>query len=419
MLDTALIRRPRLPGGRPFHLLITSLAVSSGGDWLYNVALLALVYERTGSPTWVSLTTAARLIPFVALGPLGGVLADRYDRRRLMVGADLIRAALMVLLGLVAAAGLPILLAPVLAGAAAAAGVVYPSCVAACTARFVSDDELQRANAVRSAIGQAAIVAGPVLGALMMMVAGPSVSILLNALTFIASALAVGAIRAGAKFAPPERGSEFEMPSVLADIRTGARALRGAPDAIRLIAADVLCSAVYGMLTVTLVLVSRKVGAGAGGYGLLLAGFGVGGVIGASVTARLDAPSRWRHTLAIALLLVGIPVAALGLVPTLVGAVALAVLGGGGMVVGEVLGETALPRMLDDEVLARAYGLAFPISISGIVAGSLIAGPLVSLLGLTGTLAVGGAAVLAIGALLVSRPLDVTPAGSAPVPALG
>ncbi|HET6866666.1 MAG TPA: MFS transporter [Solirubrobacteraceae bacterium] len=416
MLDTALIRRPRLPGGRPFHLLITSLAVSSCGDWLYNVGLLALVYERTGSATWVSLTTAARVFPIVAFGPLGGVLADRYDRRRLMVGADLLRAGLMVLLGVVAVAGLPILLAPLLAGAATAAGVVYPSCVAACTARFVDDQELQRANAVRSAVGQAAIVVGPALGALMMVVAGPSVSILLNAVTFIASAIAVGAIRAGEKFAPPERGSEVQMPSVLADIRTGARALRGAPTAIRLVAADVLGSAVYGMLTVTLVLVSRKVGGGTGGYGLLLGGFGVGGVIGATVTARLDAPSRWRGTLALAMLLVGIPLAALGLVPTLAGAVALAVLGGGGMIVGEVLCETALPRMLDDDVLARAYGLVFPVSISGIVAGSLIAGPLVSAFGLTGTLAVGGAAVLTIGALLLSRPLDVTPVIAAPAP---
>src|SRR6185437_11312273 len=136
MLDIALIRRLRLPAGRPFHLLITSLAVSTCGDWLYNVALLALVYERTGSPTWVSLTTAVRVVPIVVLGPIGGVLADRYDRRRLMIGADVIRAGLMVLLGIVAATGLPILLAPALAGAAAAAGVVYPSCVAACAARF-------------------------------------------------------------------------------------------------------------------------------------------------------------------------------------------------------------------------------------------------------------------------------------------
>jgi MFS family permease len=415
MLDTTLIPRLRLPGGRPFHLLITSLAVSSCGDWLYNVALLALVYERTGSPTWVSLTTAVRVVPMVVLGPFGGVLADRYDRRRLMIGADVIRAGLMVLLGIVAATGLPILLAPVLAGAAAAAGVVYPSSVAASTARFVDTRELQRANAIRSAVGQAAIVAGPALGALMMVVAGPSVCILLNAVTFIASAFAVGSIQAGEKFAPPERTGEVQMPSVLSDIKSGAQALRGAPAAIRLVAADVLGSAVYGMLTVTLVLVSRKVGAGTGGYGLLLGGFGLGGVIGATVTARLDAPSRWRGTLAVAMLLVGIPLAALGVVPTLAGALALAVLGGGGMIVGEVLGETALPRMLDDEVLARAYGLAFPMSISGIVAGSLIAGPLVSAFGLTGTLALGGAAVLTIGALLLSRPLDVIPMAGAPV----
>src|SRR5437763_12621588 len=107
MLDSALIQRLRLPGGRPFHLLIASLAVSACGDWLYNVALLALVYERTGSASWVSLTTAARVVPVVVLGPIGGVLADRYDRRRLIVGSDLIRAFAMVALGIMAAVSLP------------------------------------------------------------------------------------------------------------------------------------------------------------------------------------------------------------------------------------------------------------------------------------------------------------------------
>jgi MFS family permease len=417
MLDSALIQRLRLPGGRPFHLLITSLAVSSCGDWLYNVALLAIVYERTGSATWVSLTTAARVLPIVALGPLGGVMADRYDRRRLMIGADVIRAGLMLTLGIVAAAGLPILLAPVLAAAATAVGSVYPSCIAASTARFVPDDELQRANALRAAIGQGALVAGPALGALVMLAAGPSVAILLNALTFIGSAFAIAAIGARESFAPPPRADGLQVPSVLAEIRAGAQALRGAPTAIRLVAADVLCSAVYGILTVTLVLVGRNVGAGSGGYGLLLGGFGVGGVIGAGLIARLDAPSQWRPALAVAMVLVGVPLAALGVVPSLPAAIALAMLGGGGMIVGEVLGETALPRMLDDEVLARAYGLVIPISISGIVAGSLLAGPLVSLLGLTGTMAVGGAAVLMIGALLVSRPLEAAPGAPAPVPA--
>jgi MFS family permease len=414
MRSTRLISRLRLPGGRPFHLLITSLAVSSCGDWLYNVGLLALVYERTGSPTLVSLTTAARVLPVVALGPLGGVLADRCNRRRLMIASDLTRAGLMVALGVVAATGLPILLAPVLAAAATAAGAAYPPCAAACTARLVPTEELQRASALRSGIGMAAVVVGPAVGALVLVIASPAVAISLNAGTFLVSAVAVAAIGTSEAFAPPARSGEEKMPSVLAEIATGARALRGAPTAVRLVAADVVCSAVYGVLTVTLVLIARKVGAGASGYGLLLGGFGVGGVIGAGLTARIDAPAQWRRMLMVALLLVGITVAGLGLAPGLATAVVLAMVGGGGMIVGEVLGETALPRMLDDEVLARAYGLVFPVSIGGIVAGSLIAGPLVSLLGVTGTMVAVGATVLAVAALLLNRPLVL--ADRAPVP---
>src|SRR5690242_349125 len=163
-----------LPGGRSFRLLLSSLAVSSSGDWLYNVALLALVYGATGSPTWVALTTAARILPIVVLGPLGGVMADRYDRRRLIVASDLTRAGIMVALAAVAAGGLPILLAPVLAAAATAAGTVQPPAVAATTPRLVPDEQLQSANAARATIGQGAIVAGPALGALLLMVSSPA-----------------------------------------------------------------------------------------------------------------------------------------------------------------------------------------------------------------------------------------------------
>jgi MFS family permease len=414
--------RHRLPGGRPFHLLLASLAVSSCGDWLYNVALLAFVYQRTGSATWVALTTAARVLPIVVLGPLGGAMADRHDRRRLMIASDLTRAGLMVGLAAVAASGLPVLLAPLLAAAATAAASVQPPSVAACTARFVADAELQRANALRATIGQASIVAGPALGALALMGSSPALAILLNSLTFLGSAAAIAAIPAGPAFAPARAGSPGTgepMPSLLADIRTGARALRGAPTAIRLVAADVLCSAVYGLLTVTLVLVSHHVGAGEGGYGLLLGAFGAGGVVGALLTGRMASPARWRRTLTVALLLVAVTLVALGSVSTLASAMAAALLGGGGMVVGEVLSETALPRMLGDDVLARAYGLVLPTSLAGIVAGSLVAGPLVSLLGLQGAMMTSSAVVLAVAGVLGRRPLTAAPpapAGSA-VPA--
>lgn len=419
MPDSTVTRR-RLPGGRPFHLLLGSLAVSSCGDWLYNVALLAFVYERTGSATWVALTTAARVLPIVVFGPLGGVLADRHDRRRLIIASDLARAALMVALAGVAAGGLPVILAPLLAAAATLAGAVQPPSVAASTPRLVAGPELQRANAARAAIGQAAIVAGPALGALLLAVSSPPVAILANALTFLASAAAVAAIPAGPAFLPAQRDAAAGAPGLLTELRAGADALRGAPSAMRVVAADVVCSAVYGLLTVTLVLVSRDVGAGAGGYGVLLGAFGIGGLAGAAVAARFDGAEHWRRTLAVALVLVALPVAGLGVVDALWMAIALGIVAGAGGVVAEVLSETALPRMLDDAVLARAYGLVLPASLGGIVAGSLVAGPLVALLGLTAALAAAGLAVLAVGALLLRRPLPVaTPApGVVPAPSV-
>jgi MFS family permease len=403
-----------LPGGRSFRLLLTSLAVSSCGDWLYNVALLALVYGATGSPTWVALTTAARVLPIVVLGPLGGIMADRYDRRRLIVASDLARAGLMVALAAVAAGGLPILLAPVLAAAATAAGTVQPPAVAASTPRLVAEDELQRAQGLRAAVGQSAIVAGPALGALLLALSSPAVAILLNALSFVGSAVAISAIQAGPAFRPAARRAGAALPGIGEELRAGLDALRGAPAAVRLFAADVICSAVYGLLTVTLVLVAHRVGAGDGGYGILLGAFGVGGVAGATLAGRLEAARRWRGTLAVALTLIAFALVMLGLVHALWAALALALVGGVGGVVAEVLSETALPQLLDEAVLGRAYALALPASLGGIVAGSLIAGPLVALLGLTGTLAVAGCAVLGLGALLLRRPLQV----AAPAPAL-
>ena len=83
--------------------LLTALAFSQEGDWLYNLALLALVLDRTHSSTGVAVTTAARVIPMIVGGPFGGVVADRFDRRMLRVLADLVRAGCMV--GLAAAPG--------------------------------------------------------------------------------------------------------------------------------------------------------------------------------------------------------------------------------------------------------------------------------------------------------------------------
>lgn len=395
---TARPARRGLPGDRRFHLLLGALATSSVGDWLYNVALLAFVADRGGA-AWMGVVTAARVLPIVLLGPLGGALADRCDRRVLMLGADAVRVALMLALAGVAVAGLPLWLAPLLAALATAAGSAQPAAVSATTPRLVSPDQLAAANAVRAAVGQAAIVVGPALGALVLVVASPVWAFVANAGTFALSAAVTWAIPAGPAFAPVATEEGGARPGLLSDVRAGARALRGASDAVRLVAADVACSAVYGSLTVLLVLVAHHVGQGDAGYGLLLGGYGLGGVLGAFLAGR--SAGHWRRALSIALVAVAVPLPLMALTTSTVLAVLLAVVSGAGAVVGEVLSETGLQRTLPEAMLGRAFGFVLPVSLAGIVAGALVAGPLVAAVGLTGAMCAVAAVLLAVLAVLV------------------
>jgi MFS family permease len=404
-----LVRR-----NRPLRRLLAALAVSQIGDWLYNLALVALVYDRTHSVAWTAVTTAARVVPMVVLGPFGGVLADRYDRRRLMIVADVLRVASMTLLALVAAAGLPLLFAPVLAAVSTAASTVYPPAVAATLPRLVADDDLPAATAARSVIQSVSIIAGPVGGALLLLLGSPATAFLLNAATFAASAVILLGLPAGALFAVARR--EAGASGVLRELRAGAAALRGNAVAARLVGADIMCSLAYGAQTVLLLLLGRELGYGDAGYGYLLAGCGFGGLVGAAVAARLGGARRPRHV-AVILLAVAIPSSLLAVTPWLAGAVFLAVVIGAGSVMVEVVVDTALARSLDEAVLARAYGLAFPASIGGIVVGSLIAAPLVALVGLSGALAaIGG--LVAVYCLVLCLPVPARRVVS-PVPARG
>lgn len=389
---TAALQHPR------FRRLLAALAVSQAGDWLYNLALLAVVFERTHSATWVAITTAARVAPILVGGPLGGVLADRFDRRRLMVVCDAARAVCMLALAAVAAFGLPVVLAPALAALATAAGSPYPSCVAATTPRLVPDAALAGANAARVAVGALCLVAGPGFGAVLLLLGSPTAAFLANAATFVLSALLVLSLPAGALFAPERTGEPAT--GFVGEITDAVSALRAQPQAVRLVGADVLCSAVYGAQTVLLLLLARHIGIGDAGYGYLLAAVGVGGVVGTLLTGRLASAGRPRLLLVGACVSVGVPAMLMGLTVSLPLLLVCAALTGTGSIVVEVATDTALQRSLAPEVLARAYGLTFPAAVLGIVGGSLVASPLVMLLGLGGALVAVGALVAGYAALL-------------------
>jgi MFS family permease len=422
-MDTSTNMLSLVRGHRSLRRLLTALAVSQLGDWLYNLALLAFVYDRTHSVTWTAVTTAARALPIVLCGPFGGVLADRYDRRRLMIASDVIRALTMVLLAVVAAAGLPVLFAPLLAAVATAAASVYPPSVAATLPRLVDDRDLPVANAARSVIQSASIVAGPVAGALLLLLGSPAMAFAINAATFVVSAVVLLGLPAGRLFTPAARGDQAT--GVMGELRAGVVALRNNGFAAHLVGADIVCSVVYGAQTVLLLLLGQRLGYGDAGYGYLLAACGVGGLVGAGLAPRLSAVRYPRYAVGGVLFTVAAAAAILAVVPWLAGALVLAVAVGTGSVVVEVITDTTLARSLDENVLARAYGLAYPASIAGIVVGSLVAAPLVTAFGLSwalvaaGAIAAGYAAYLCLPRTVRRRPRQDLVVAASATPSLG
>jgi MFS family permease len=398
-----------------FRSLLAGLAVSQVGDWMYNLALVTLVYQRTGSALWAGVATAARVVPMVVLGPVGGVVADRFSRRGVMIACDLARLVLMLGLALVAAVHLPVVLAPVIAALATAAGTPYLPCVSAVTPKLVRGADLPGANAARSAVTAAGLIAGPALGGVLLLATGSTaVAFAVNALTFAAAAVFTLAI--GDRRAFRVVRTEAARPAALfSEIADGAAALRAHPAAMRLVGADFLCSLVYGMQTVLLVLVARNAGLGLHGYGYLFAAVGAGGLAGTSLAGRL-ARLPLRVALAASLAMVGVPMLALTVAHWAPAALLLAGFTGAGAICVEVMTETGLQRMLDDEVFGRAYGLALPAAIAGIAVGSLVAPVLVSGLGLTAALFACGGVVVAYCAV-IWRSRQAEPSAALPEPA--
>jgi predicted MFS family arabinose efflux permease len=297
----------------------------------------------------------------------------------------------------VTAADLPTLWAPVLAGIATAAAAPYPSCTAASIPRLVPDADLPAANAARAVLGPLCIVVGPALGSLLLLAGPVGLVFLVNAGTFLVSALAVASLRASDAFAAPKVA---ERNHLLAQMRQGARALWENRLAMQLVSADLICSFLYGVETVVLMLVSARLGMSTQGYGLLLAMIGAGGVLGSMLAARVARVAQVPTVIAVLLVLSAVPLAVLPLTSSLtIGLLITSVMGTSSMLV-EILTETILQRSLDEAVFGRAYGFAFPASIGGIAIGAAIAGPLVAWFGLATAMLLIAAAVTAYAATL-------------------
>ena len=371
---------------RDARRLIAASGVSQLGDWLFNAALLGTVYASTGSARWVGAATICRLLPYVLLGPAGGLVADRFDRRAMLVAGDVTRALLMLALAAAVHSEAPVELVIALTALASCAGTAERPAAMALLPRLVGETRLGPANALLHTVQDLGVVVGPAFGALLLAAGPDAVAFLVNALTFAASAVLISTMRRRAVARGDSEGAGFQL------VR-GLRVAAVTPFVVPLLVVLAMAELTYGAQTVQLVVyAAHRLDLGAAGYGYLLAASGVGGVLSALVTPRLSTSTRVSAVVVLTGALYCATQLAYAEGSALIFALAVTLVGGACFVACEVVAETTLARLAPAGSLGRLMGVVEAVAIGAMVAGALLAPVLLAWTSLRGSLWILGLA---------------------------
>jgi MFS family permease len=357
------------------------------GDAVSMVALVVLVVQVTGSATAVGGALVTRLLPTIA-SPLAGVLADRVDRRVVLVASDLARAVLV--LGLVFARDLATIY--VLVFLMGLARTVFNPTVRAAFPSVVGGGDLTRANALISGTFSVSETAGPALGGLLVATAGVDAAFVLDAVTYLVSA----ALLSLTPLTRPQR--EEEGASFGEDLKAGFTYLVGAR-----VPLAIVLGAFLTVLTINITipaeffLATETFDAGNAGYGILVGLYGGGMVLGSALMAALGDRARllplyFSGVLATALALVGA-----GLSPTFVLALGALVVAGVANGTENVTTDTILQKRVPDAFLGRVFSVRFLGFSVGEAFAYGMGGAIVDVSGARFTYLLAGAATAAAG----------------------
>jgi MFS family permease len=397
---------------------------SYAGDQVARTALLIAVFQLHGARAlgWLLLaSTAPRL-----LGPVLGVLADRFDQRRLMVGCDTAQAAVYLLLA-VFAPSLPAIL--VLTAAGTTLATVFSPAGRCLVPRMVGMPRLAAANAQLAVAVNTGIAAGPALGGLLFATAGLQATLIVNAATFVLSAvlLAAPGFRFAAPQTPPAAGDSPGVPagsglapaavppgsgvvaqtapvpdaSVLDDLRAGLRIVWSTP-IVRAVSLTLLVSVVFAALdNVAVVPFGLNVlQVGDGTVGLLGTAYGLGMVLAPMLLVMRRGEYRSERVLMYALLGLGAGTLLTGGVPVLGLALAGQALAGAGNGWQNVATDTLIQRAAPAQRLGAVFGTVYTAPYAAEMVAYAVGGPLLAMtdprwllvasgVGVLGTLAVG------------------------------
>jgi MFS family permease len=374
---------------RDYRFLLPGFAISTIGDWLYGVSLVVLVYNRTHSAGWVAVVTIIKLIPYVAFGAFGGLVADRYERRSVMLACDLIRAGLMFVLAISESLTGSLPFAVLIAFLTSTVGTPYQPSTYAITPAIVGEQDLAAANAVSNSVEQLAILLGPAIGGFLLLFGPPALAFALNGFSFLISGACVWAITT--RSTGLRALNEEQEAGLKQRLLQGLSAIRNSGEVSMLVLLLAAGAFVYGQEVVMLVLVSKRlISTGSEGVGFLNAAEGLGGIVIAGLSTRMARSTHPAYLFAAGVLASGLPLALVALVSQPWLAYALIAVTGAGSILLEVTGLTMLQRNLSNEVMGRVFGVMNSLFVASLLLGSLIAPLMINSFSLRGALVVSG-----------------------------
>lgn len=364
-------------------------ASSTLGHFAFLIAVSVYTYNVGGEKA-LGLIFLARLIPAALIAPFAGMLGDRYPRERVLLITNLTR---IVFVGASAAAifaDADPWIVYCLSIAATIATTPVRSAQAALTPNLArTPAELTAANAVASGVESVSLFAGPAIAGILLGIASTGIVFTLTALLLVVSAFFVRLIRVERVDKPPR---ELGASTIAAERLAGFTTLgRNGPLRVMILLLTALTT-LAGALQVFIVVVAfQLLDLGESGVGYMNAALGVGAFIGAVCAIYLAGVRRLSPAFLGGLVVVSVPLIAVGLSPELaVAVVAFGVMGLASSFV-DVAGFTLVQRAVPDEVLARVFGVIQMLWLASLGIGAALAPALIAWLGVEAALIAAGA----------------------------
>jgi len=381
---------------RNYRLFFSGQLVSVFGTWMQMIALAWFVVDHTRSPLAVGILAFCRFLPFTLFGLVAGVLADRFDNRRLVMTTQAGAMAVSIALSILALTDATPLWAIYLLAALGGTATVFDAPGRqSLTFQLVGRDELPNAVALNATLFNASRMAGPALAGIVIAAGGTAACFIINAVSFLAVLAALALIRP-AELHPVERGDS--RPTVFRGVREGlVFAKKTRVVWVALVITTVLSTLGFNFNVLVPVLVRETLDAGPEVFGSMSAAFGAGALAGALLTATLGRAS-WKALLAGT---AGFGITVLVLAPQTSVPVAAALLFAAGVcfILWNSNTQSLLQLTAPDHLRGRVMSL-FLFAFAGLgPPGSLAAGWLADVGGTRLAFAVAGVAGLAMTAL--------------------